>query len=193
MEPFHSGSPFLRLPAEIRDRIYKYVLGGEVFEYGTSKPRTDQLSLRQTNDTLITIAVAVLLMFVSCQIYQETRLLPFKMSGFYVDMSHLRIFCECSAWASGTPSGPYVSVHHVCWFACDALITGRHHCLIEDRNNTSGNRFAARAKSGVSSTIVLRTTMLDMLARLFNLRTRSWHLSMEVLGIRSRLCSELMI
>jgi hypothetical protein len=79
MEISRPSSPFLRLPTELRNQIYAYTLGGEVFDIYCSRSFTpfgfDTRILRKQENLLALLAVCH-------QLYAETRLLPFQLNAF---------------------------------------------------------------------------------------------------------------
>ncbi|PVI04525.1 hypothetical protein DM02DRAFT_651474 [Periconia macrospinosa] len=75
---FNVKSPFLRLPPEIRNRIYEFVLGGRLL----------LLSPPELRDGYPVNSLALLL--VCRQIHQETRDLPFTLNRFTVKHPHER-------------------------------------------------------------------------------------------------------
>tara|TARA_R110002003_G_scaffold126_49_gene11846 strand:- start:14935 stop:15591 length:657 start_codon:yes stop_codon:yes gene_type:complete len=95
-------SPLLRLPAELRNRVYDYVFGNIVITTGTAtihrRPlRRTQInfrrpSVRRTYDYLSAreqgsykdLKYLCGLMFVCRKLYMETQLLPFASSTFYI-------------------------------------------------------------------------------------------------------------
>jgi hypothetical protein len=79
MEALHQASSFLRLPAELRNQIYTYVIGGETFDIYCWRRYTPYgfatRILRKRRAFLALLAVCR-------QLYSETRLLPFRLNAF---------------------------------------------------------------------------------------------------------------
>jgi hypothetical protein len=76
-----SASPLLRLPGEIRNRIYEYVFSGQ--EVDTFEDRNGIIRLRgklgDTEDFRCSAFESYVALTKTCrQIHQDTRLLPFK-------------------------------------------------------------------------------------------------------------------
>jgi hypothetical protein len=71
------NSPLLRLPAELRNQVYHYALGGRKFEVY----RTACKQIRVFQENLPAFA----LLLVCSQIYAETRLLPYSLNAFEVE------------------------------------------------------------------------------------------------------------
>jgi len=74
-------SPFLRLPAEIRNLIFKYRLGGVEIRVQVRKPIATDDGI---HTDLQTSPVFTRLALVSTQIKQETELLAFRLGRFRV-------------------------------------------------------------------------------------------------------------
>jgi hypothetical protein len=96
-------SPFLRLPGEIRNKIYAPVLGGLIIESkGSARPicKSDakvhrslvQVRATESNDISLTLSGLLQLLNVCRQIRMETRLLPFGLNEFQIRPSHLKYF-----------------------------------------------------------------------------------------------------
>jgi hypothetical protein len=72
------NSPLLRLPAELRNRVYGYALGGAVWDADETRHPPHKLSF----DRRIEQKHSLGLLHVSRQIFEETRLLPFQLGTF---------------------------------------------------------------------------------------------------------------
>jgi hypothetical protein len=79
IEVHHKASSFLCLPAELRNHIYTYVLGGETFDIHCWRCYTPfgfaTRILRKRRFFLALLAVCR-------QLHSETRLLPFRLNAF---------------------------------------------------------------------------------------------------------------
>ncbi|KAJ4287295.1 beta transducin [Kalmusia sp. IMI 367209] len=80
-------SPFLQLPAEVRNRIYEFVLSDEKFEIS----HENQYLIIGKSERKKRAYLALLL--VSRQIYAETALLPFSLNTFHANEPHHMIRC----------------------------------------------------------------------------------------------------
>ncbi len=70
-------SPLLRLPPELRNKIYGYVLGGKVFQFRSEKYHELVKSSMKKKQNLALLGVCR-------QVYAETALLPFTLSTFSI-------------------------------------------------------------------------------------------------------------
>jgi hypothetical protein len=78
MEARHGASSFLRLPAELRNQIYAYILGGETFNIHCWRRYTPfGFATRIMRKRTLFLA----LLAVSRQLHAETRLLPFRLNA----------------------------------------------------------------------------------------------------------------
>ncbi|CAN9323282.1 unnamed protein product [Alternaria alternata] len=68
-------SPFLNLPGEVRNRIYSFTLGGNIWNIDTKARATNLTPKANRNDHRD-------LLLVCRQIYSETRVLPWSLSSF---------------------------------------------------------------------------------------------------------------
>lgn len=79
METPHQASPLFRLPAEIRNQIYAYILGGETFNiYCWRRYKPYGFATRILRKRKFFLA----LLAVCRQLHSETRLLPFSLNAF---------------------------------------------------------------------------------------------------------------
>jgi hypothetical protein len=79
MEARHQASSFLRLPAELRNQIYTYTLGGQTFSIHCWRRYTPfGFATRILRKRRLFLA----LLAVSRQLHAETRLLPFRLNAF---------------------------------------------------------------------------------------------------------------
>jgi hypothetical protein len=80
-------SPLLRLPAELRNKIYEYAIGGHVIELfdSTKKPHYNMLS--QADGHYTALANPTVLSKICRQLHSETALLPYSLNTFH---GHLR-------------------------------------------------------------------------------------------------------
>jgi hypothetical protein len=79
MEAHPQASSFLRLPAELRNQIYTYILGGETFSVHCWRRYTPfGFATRILRKRRLFLA----LLAVSRQLHSETRLLPFRLNVF---------------------------------------------------------------------------------------------------------------
>jgi hypothetical protein len=74
-------SPLLRLPAELRNKIYEYALGGMELHISSRSRMSDQFSVVSSDPSFDNIPLHRLigLTLVSQQLYAETKLLPFEL------------------------------------------------------------------------------------------------------------------
>ncbi|KAI4651704.1 uncharacterized protein J4E79_009185 [Alternaria viburni] len=74
-------SPLLRLPAELRNKIYGYVLGGMKLRIAQRTRKLDFLAVASVDSPYAEIPLHTLtgLTLVSRQLYAETRILPFEL------------------------------------------------------------------------------------------------------------------
>lgn len=84
----NSRTPLLRLPGEIRNRIWGYALGNEVIQVTPSISRANEHCFK-----FLDRPVAIAPLRASRQIYHETALLPFRLNTFLllrpIDVSQL--------------------------------------------------------------------------------------------------------
>jgi hypothetical protein len=79
MEAPHQASSFLCLPAELRNQVYTYVLGGETFSIHCWRRYTPfGFATRILRKRRFFLALLV----VCRQLHSETRLLPFRLNAF---------------------------------------------------------------------------------------------------------------
>jgi hypothetical protein len=79
MEAPHRAPSFLRLPAELRNQIYTYILSGETFSIHCWRRYTPfGFATRILRKRRLFLA----LLAVSRQLHSETRLLPFRLNTF---------------------------------------------------------------------------------------------------------------
>lgn len=91
-QPNKRESPFLGLPNELRNEIYRYALGGKDYEsmFGAdSKPLQDKPDKK-----------SISLLSVCFQIYMDTVVLPFELNTFQFEDS-----IDLSAWISALRPG----------------------------------------------------------------------------------------
>ena len=80
-------SPFLRLPAELRNKIYGYVLGGKDYKSPFWQ------AFESSQDELLRDKESLSLLSVCRQIYKETSILPFQLNTFQFEHQS-----DLSAW-----------------------------------------------------------------------------------------------
>ncbi|KAF2036022.1 hypothetical protein EK21DRAFT_49110, partial [Setomelanomma holmii] len=79
-------SMFLRLPGELRNKVYRYVLGGR-----TLRLREEIMAKAQIEDPVVAASIGdtsdmpqnLAFLAVCRKIYHETRLLPFTLNTFH--------------------------------------------------------------------------------------------------------------
>ncbi|KAF1360416.1 hypothetical protein EJ07DRAFT_177115 [Lizonia empirigonia] len=74
----NSLTPLLQLPPEVRNQIWEYALGGNVFEITSSR----KVQTRRRTKESVQPKHAFPLLGVCRQIYAETALLPYKANAF---------------------------------------------------------------------------------------------------------------
>jgi hypothetical protein len=74
-------SPLLRLPAELRNKIYGHVLGGFIISFRTSRPRHHCLIRFKFSRKIGEFKPSNLLL-ICRQINAEAQLLPFELNEF---------------------------------------------------------------------------------------------------------------
>ena len=77
------SSPFLRLPPELRNKIYEYAIGGHVIKLfeSTKKPHYNMLS--QADGHYTALANPAVLSKTCRQLHRETALLPYSLNTFH--------------------------------------------------------------------------------------------------------------
>ncbi|OSS49745.1 hypothetical protein B5807_05819 [Epicoccum nigrum] len=80
-------SPLLRLPAELRTKIYEFAIGGYVIELFESKKKPCYNVLSQADGHYTAFAKPTVLSEICRQLYKETAFLPYSLNTFH---GHLR-------------------------------------------------------------------------------------------------------
>lgn len=87
-------SPLLRLPAELRNKIYEYTIGGYVIELfeSTKKPHYNMLS--QADGHYTALANPTVLSKTCRQLHKETALLPYSLNTFHGRIRYIHKFLK---------------------------------------------------------------------------------------------------
>jgi hypothetical protein len=127
------NSPLLRFPAELRNEIYYYALGGVemTLRSGATSNTSFAVPLKFKLETLIGLNVADpitqrveygLALTQTCrQLYAETKLLPFQLNDFWGS------FVAFETWVKTLTSEQYQALQlrtiriHICWLDIDEL------------------------------------------------------------------------
>ena len=108
----YGGTSLLCLPAELRNMIWEYVLGGNIFEvhswFSYSRGRTMTKVLNQKKNSLSLLRTC-------WQIYSEARLFPYRFNGFRIKNED-----TIAPWLSGFEAfklKTITEIHLVTWRA----------------------------------------------------------------------------
>ena len=87
-------SSLLRLPAELRNKIYEYAVGGHVIELISSKKKPHYKMLSQANGHYTALANPTVLSKICRQLHKETALLPYSLNTFHGSLRRIHKFSK---------------------------------------------------------------------------------------------------